>query len=128
MPILDIFFDKIESEKQENFSAKKVNVTLNVKDPKELREVDDKKIILFPFEFNVDYEKQGKVVVLGRVTFVEDKKRIDEILKNLKKDKEKEKELIKKIYNFIFSKCSIKALYLEEQLGLPFHIVLPRIK
>jgi len=128
MPILDIFFEKIEAERQEKIALKQVKVALNVKDPKEFKTLDDKKIILFPFEFSVDYEKQAKILIGGNVSFVEDKKRIDEIMKNLKKDREKERELMKALHNFVFARCSVKALYLEEQLGLPFHIALPRFK
>jgi hypothetical protein len=128
MPILDISFEKIEAERQEKIALKQVKVALNVKDPKEFKALDDKKIILFPFEFSVDYEKQAKILIGGNVSFVEDNKRIDEIMKNLKKDREKERELMKALHNFVFARCSVKALYLEEQLGLPFHIALPRFK
>jgi nuclear transport factor 2 (NTF2) superfamily protein len=128
MPILDISFNRIEAERKEKIAIKHVKVALNVKDPKEFKTLDDKKVILFPFEFSIDYEDQAKVVIAGNVSFVEDKKRIDEIMKNLKKEREKERELMKALHNFVFARCSVKALYLEEQLGLPFHIALPRFK
>jgi len=31
------------------------------------------------------------------------------------------------LFNFIMNKCNIKALYLEDEMGLPLHIPLPKI-
>ena len=31
------------------------------------------------------------------------------------------------LFNFIMSKCNIKALFLEDEMALPFHLPMPRI-
>ena len=32
------------------------------------------------------------------------------------------------LFNFIMSKCNVKALQLEDELGLPFHVPMPRLR
>ena len=44
------------------------------------------------------------------------------------KNKEVPKDKVIPLYNFILKKCSIKALQLEEDLGLPSHLPLPQVK
>jgi len=125
MPILNIFFDKINAERPRMLKTRKASITLNLKDPEESKtEIEDRKIILFPFEFNLNYEAEAKIILQGYLTFVEEKKRAEEILKNWKK----EKELMKQVYNYTLAKCNLKALLIEDQLGLPLHIPMPRVK
>ena len=50
------------------------------------------------------------------------------ILKEWDKTKTLKKEIQLYIYNFVFTKCNIKALHFEEEFNLPPHINLPQIK
>lgn len=125
MPILNTVFDKIEVERKREIKTEiKLNIFLEFKDLLEEKEVDDKKIISFVFNFIIDYDKEAKIFFEGRTLYVDEKKQIEKIIKNWKKDK----EFMKKIYNYTLNKCNIKALFLEDQINLPFHIPLPTIK
>mgnify|MGYP001608513762 CR=1 FL=1 len=44
------------------------------------------------------------------------------------KNKEVPKDKVLPLYNFILKKCSIKALQLEEDLGLPLHVPFPQVR
>ncbi|MEM4357963.1 MAG: hypothetical protein QW244_01240 [Candidatus Pacearchaeota archaeon] len=125
MPILNIYFNKISANREKVIKTKKVSVTLTLKDPEESdTKLEDKKILIFPFDFEVNYEKEAKISISGYLTYLEEKERANEILKNWKK----EKELAKIIYNFVLTKSNLKALLIEDQLNLPLHIPMPRIK
>ena len=50
-----------------------------------------------------------------------------EIVKKWKKDNILTEDLGFSVYNFILAKCSVKALELESEVGLPLHIRLPKI-
>jgi hypothetical protein len=57
----------------------------------------------------------------GVLAIALDKKMGEEILKKWK-DKETVKDFKLAVLNVIFKKCNIKALQLEEELGLPLHM------
>ncbi|MEM1535076.1 MAG: hypothetical protein QW199_01305 [Candidatus Pacearchaeota archaeon] len=125
MPILNIFFTKISAEREQRIGNVKVSARLNLKDPEESElKIENKKVLVFPFEFELDYEKNAKIILAGYLNYAEEKKRAEEILKGWKK----EKELSKLIFNFILTKCNLKALLIEDQLGLPYHLPMPKLK
>ena len=43
------------------------------------------------------------------------------------KDKKIPEHLRTSLFNFIMNKCNIKALFLEDELGLPLHIPMPKL-
>ena len=69
----------------------------------------------------------AKVVFKGVVLATLDKS--DDVKKILKEWKKKKlpDNLKIPLFNFIISKCNLKALQLEEELALPSHIPLPRL-
>jgi len=125
MPITNIYFERIEASRKRKIKAKiKANASLTFKDVEESAELDNKKVLLFPFEFSLSYEEEAKINLAGYVVYIEDKKKAEK----LKKDWRKNKEFMKQLYNYALLKCNLKALLLEDQLGLPLHLPMPRIK
>lgn len=126
MPIVDIFFTKINSEREKTLNPKlKANVSLVLRDPEESQsESGNRKILNFPFEFVLTYETSAKIIIEGLVVFIDEKKKVQELMKDWKKDK----EFTRQLYNFALTKCNLKALLIEEQLRLPLHIPLPKLK
>ena len=107
----------------------KTNLKINeVKEEKVLLELSKEKTTLqFDFEFSINYEPNiATIHFAGNVIDVEDEKEAKKILKEWK-DKKLDEDLRLKISNMIWVKCNIKAFALEEELGLPVHIPLPRL-
>ena len=91
--------------------------------------VQGKDTLRFNFEYDIIYEPDlATISFKGYVLFVSDHKDTEEIMKEWKKTKTVNKQLQTSIYNFIFHKCNIRALQLEDEFNLPLHISLPVIK
>ena len=104
---------------------------LKVTDIKEesLSKLSKEKALNFHFLFSVIYEpKIADLEIEGNITYLNDDKTVKGILENWKKNKKIKPEIAAPIFNHILSKCSIKALSLEEDLELPFHIPIPKLK
>lgn len=72
-------------------------------------------------------ENQNEVSFEGSILLALEKDEAKEFIKSWKK-KEIPKDKVLPLYNFILKKCSVRALQLEEELGLPSHIPFPQIK
>jgi len=64
----------------------------------------------------------------GFIILMVDDRSSKEALKEWKKNKKLPKDLNQGLINLILQKCSIRALQLEEEMGIPFHIAMPRVK
>ncbi|MBI2148714.1 hypothetical protein HYU23_03465 [Candidatus Woesearchaeota archaeon] len=132
MPIVGFNFDKISVEKKSSLSKEdKIQNNVNVRDIKESKLKIDKnevKSLKIEFDFSVDYSKAGNLQLLGNLIYLENEPKISELLNMWDKDKKMQTEFGAQIYNFIINRCSIKALQLEEDVGLPLHIILPKVK
>jgi len=130
MAIAGFGFKKISAERYESSKGNiKVDAKLNIKDiKKEDIKLNDREAVKVNFSFAVVYSpKFAEIELGGEVLFVEDSKKIKRVLE-LWKDKKIEEEVRLIVFNFLMAKCNIKALAIEEELGLPFHIPLPKIK
>ena len=120
---------KIHAERNQGFDGKlgvksNVNIKNIEKFKPELAKQDSLKI---DFVFEIDYSELGKVSIEGTMFITADSKQMKEIL-NSWKDKNLNSELHLGIINIILQKASLRAFQLEEELGLPIHIRLPRIR
>ena len=61
------------------------------------------------------------------VLFIDDKKVVDEILKNWKEKKPVDESIMMSVMNTALSKCTLMALQLSQDMNLPAPIKLPRI-
>lgn len=114
----------------------KVGTKMNIVNVKkeETKIITGKNVLALDFEFIIKYmgveDSIGNVANInfeGTVLYLIDPKETKKILEDWKK-KELPEELKLKVLNTILAKCNIKALVLEEDLGLPPHIPLPKFK
>jgi hypothetical protein len=131
MPIVGFNFDKILVEKKE-----KITSNINVKQNVGIKNIEQEKLLIgssdpvlkFDFEYKVDYEKTGEILLLGHVLYLEDSKKIKSILEGWKKNKKIEPLLMQQILNAVLFKCTIKALNLAQEVNLPTPIRLPMVR
>jgi len=90
--------------------------------------ISDKPSLKFDFNFSIDYNPDiAKVAIEGSVIVLDDKGEGKEILKDWKK-KKFDHPIKVALFNFILDKCNIRALHLEEEVGLPFHLPFPKLQ
>ena len=132
MPIIGFNFNQIIAEKNNKITGK-----LNIKNDLAIKSIEQEKITLekseevlkFNFEYIINYEpKVGKIAITGNILYMDEPKKIKEILDNWKKQKKLSNELAPRILNTILSKCNIKALILSQDINLPPHIKMPFVK
>lgn len=116
---------KVSAERNPKFDGKlEIKTNIKVDSLEKIKEVKD--TVELKYIFGVDYAELGKVEVEGSLFLSGDAKAIKDLLK-LQKDKNFETPEYIAITNLIIQKASIKAFELEEELGLPIHIKLPRL-
>lgn len=139
MNVLSFNFTKISAERKPNFKNSSINTNIefiNI-EKDEIEMLKDSEVIKISFNFIVDYfeskeksekkETSGKIVFEGIVLLSAEKKESKELLEAWK-NKELAENTRTALFNLILKKCSIKALSLEEELNLPYHLPLPNIK
>jgi len=133
MTVVGFNFTKLEAEKKELIKGKiniNNNVAINKVEEKDLSLGNQKqKVLKFTFEFIAKYEPDiGQIKFIGDVLFMDETKKVKEILDGWKKDKKLPKEVMPQILNTVMNKCNIQALVLSEQINLPPPIPLPKLK
>ena len=133
MTIVGFNFTSVNAEKKDALKGN-VNINNNVT-IKDITEKDlslgtsKQKSLRFMFEFTSKYEPNvGSITLNGDVLFIEEAKKIKEILDGWKKDKRLPKEVTTKVLNAVLGKCNVQALILSEQLNLPAPIPLPKVQ
>ena len=133
MTIVGFNFTKIEAEKK-NLVKGKININNNVSiknvEEKNFSLSNDKqKVLAFTFEFYAKFEPNvGHIILTGDVLYMEESKKIKELLDGWKKEKKLPKEIMPSILNTVMNKANIQALILSEQINLPPPIPLPKLK
>lgn len=115
--------------------AVKVNTKINVTDIKkeDITIAQGKDVMNFNFNFAIEYSstsnnsKVADISFEGKILYLVDPKDTKKILEDWKNKKIAD-EIRIPIFNTMLAKCNIKALVLEEDLGLPSHIPLPSFK
>ncbi|MBS3085394.1 hypothetical protein J4225_01785 [Candidatus Pacearchaeota archaeon] len=132
MKLIGLSFDKISAEKiGEKLEGVKVDSNIEIIDIKKadfdiLKDKEEMLDIKFrqTIQYNPDYAKlEFKGIMLVSLDYKEAK----ELLKNWQKNKKVPDEFQLTFLNIIIHKSAPKAMQLEEDLGIPFHIPLPRI-
>lgn len=122
----------IESLKAEKIKPAKGNLELKsgltIEDIKQETNEETKQTVLdFKFSFIIDYSPNiAKIEFKGIVRLLDEKDEGKEIIKDWKKKKFVHAVKLG-LFNFIMERCNIKALKLEEELSLPFHIPFPKL-
>lgn len=126
MRLLAFNITKFGGERKPDFDGKlEIKSNINIKDLERFKpEGSKQESIKAEFQFGITYVGLGKVEIEGVVFLGADPKLIKETLKEFK-DKNLTSPIQVAIMNVIMQKSSIKALEIEEELGLPPHIRLP---
>jgi hypothetical protein len=129
MKIIGFNLTKISGEKKEK-QPEKLNITQNI-DIIELKEdeisISDKKSLNIKFNFLISYSEDfAKMEFEGTVVILPQDKEIKDIMDSWK-DKKLPEDFRIPLFNFIMNKCNVKALTLEDEMGLPIHLPLPRV-
>lgn len=132
MALVGFNLGKISVEKKNPISGQ-VNIKTNLRisdisEEKSKMDLGKDSIILrFDFEFSIEYEpKVATIKFEGHVLDLIEEKEGKNILKEWK-TKKIDEDLRLRVSNVIWTKCNVKAFLLEEEIGLPIHIPLPRL-
>ena len=129
MKIIGFNISKILIEKKEKIEGKiEINQNIDIKEiSKDNIPITEEEVLKIDFSFLINYSNNlGKLEFEGNLILVPEKVQLKDILKNWK-DKKIDDDIRIPLFNFIMSKCNIKALSLEDELNLPYHIPMPRI-
>lgn len=132
MKIAGFNFTKINVEK---FSNKLENLKVNTKiDISKINEANsnffksEEKLLSVNFDYEVSYDPEiAKINLAGNIIFALEPKIAKDILKQWEEKKIPE-DFKYNLFNFIMRKSNLKALQLEDEIGLPLHIPLPSLK
>ena len=129
MKIIGFSFDKITAERKKELQGK-----LEIKSNLQIEEIEKEtidiagEVIKLHYNYSIAYEQGfAEIEFKGSILIIPDKQEdIKKILKDWKK-KKIEDNIRLFVFNFIISKCNLKALQFEEEFNLPPHIPLPRL-
>ncbi|PJE81388.1 hypothetical protein COU58_02815 [Candidatus Pacearchaeota archaeon CG10_big_fil_rev_8_21_14_0_10_32_42] len=122
---------RITAEKfSSKFSELKIETSINldlIEENKEIPKKDKIKYLNVLFKYNINYsDKIAKIELGGKIILAMEEELAEEILKNWKK-KDFKDEIRVSLFNSILIKSNIKAIQIEEELGLPPHFKLPSL-
>jgi len=84
-------------------------------------------VLVVKFKYSLDFEpKFAKIEFEGSIILSLDSKQAKEALKEWK-DKKVSDNIKLFVFSVILRKSNVKALQLEDEMGLPFHIPMPKI-
>jgi len=132
MPIVGFNLEKINVEKKEPIKGQvkvKNNVSVKSVEGKELSLGNTtKQGLKFNFEFSIIYDpKIGNIFLQGSILYIEEEKKVKDILKNWKKDKKIPNDIMVELINTILMRCTVKTLAFAQEVNLPSHLPLPRV-
>lgn len=132
MTIIGMQFTKLAVEKMGQITGK-VSISNNVvvQDVEKATIAIGKNkqdVLRFTYEFKANYEpKIALITLVGNLTYLEKAEKIDELIKQWKKDKKLPKEILTPVLNSIYTKCNIQALVMSREINLPPPIQLPKV-
>ena len=131
MQIIGFNLTKISIEREDKLDEKldlKQNIDID-EIKKDQVSISKEDVLNIRFTFSVDYNdsKFAKLEIKGKIIIICKKEEIKSILKSWEK-KNLPGNFRLFLFNFILSKCNIKALGLEDELNLPPHVQLPRLE
>lgn len=132
MKLMGFNFNKISAEKNANLTKEvKISTNINVNEIKELKQEEFKikeDLIGVDFIYSVDYSPDfARIELRGNLLLGIDPKDSKKIIKEWS-DKKMDEEFQYALFNLILKKSSLKALEIEEEIGLPLHMPLFNLK
>lgn len=125
-------FSKIAVEKMNPLAGKiSINNNVIIKNLEKIKITLGKTkqdVLRFSYEYTADYKpKIALITLVGNLTYMEKPEKIDELIKQWKKDKNLPKEILTPVLNSIYTKCNVQALIMARELNLPPPIQLPKV-
>jgi hypothetical protein len=131
MAVIGFSFTKMLVEKHSPVKGKisiNNNVGITSVEETKLDINTDKKSLKLVFEFTSAYEPSvAKILLQGEVIYLVDKSQAEEIVKNWKKNKKLDKEIMSHVLNNVLAKCNVEALILSKDMNLPPPMPLPKV-
>ena len=131
MTVIGFSFTKMLVEKSNPVKGKvSINNNVGIRNVEEtkLNINTAKKALRLDFEFSSTYDPNiGTILLEGEVIYLVYKDKTDDILKNWKKNKKLDQEVMNAALNYVLSKCNVEALILSKDMNLPPPIPLPKI-
>lgn len=137
MQVVGFNFTKVSGEKFVDRLKSKPSTSIEFIDL-EKEKVDmlvDGNIVKIKFTYSISYENQdkkkdnveAKIEMNGTIALTVNKEELKEIQKEWKKKKLPGVMNIF-LFNFILKKCTPKAIFIEDELEVPFHTPMPQLK
>jgi hypothetical protein len=129
MRIIGFNLSKVSVERKEKLEGKlEIKQNIDIKEvEKDKIPISNEEVFKIKFRFNVDYGNDfAKLELEGTVVLLPEKQEGKKFL-TAWKDKQIPEEFRAPLFNFIMTKCNLKALTLEDELGLPLHLPMPKI-
>lgn len=132
MKLLGFNFTKINAEKNsENTKGVQIKPNIDVSDIKEakadLLNTPGKVLSVF-FNYTLNYGSEyGKVELGGKILVSIEQETADQILEDWKSNSIPN-EFKTKVFNLILRKANLKALQIEDELNMPLHMQMPKVK
>lgn len=127
--LLGFNFTKVSVEKNLDFKGNlEINQTINLDNIEKFKsDIAKDESLKVSFSYGVNYKELGNVSIKGIMFLMFDTKTTKEILKSWE-NKKLADNVNMILYNIIIQKSSVKALELEETVGLPYHMSMPVLK
>lgn len=133
MKLAGFNFNKISVEKGTTARPKEMKINTNI-DILELSTAKSdifktkEEMVVAKFEYKINYDPEfANLCFEGNVIMAVESKKAKEIIKKWKK-KEMPADFKMVLFNIILNKSNIKALQLEEEMNLPYHIPMPALR
>jgi len=129
MRIIGFNLTKISVERKEQIQGKlNINQNIDIRDiKKEKIPISESETLKISFLFKINYSDDvAKLEFEGNVITLPEKEELKTFLDSWKNKKIPDQTRVP-LFNFIMNKCNIKALNLEDDMALPYHIPMPRI-
>jgi hypothetical protein len=131
MTVIGFSFTKMLVEKHSPVKGKisiNNNVGITAVDETKIDINTDKKSIKLTFEFTSSYDPNvAKILLQGEVIYLMPKAKAEETVKNWKKNKKLDKEVMSQVLNNVLAKCNVEALILSKDMNLPPPMPLPKV-
>ncbi|MEI6058990.1 MAG: hypothetical protein WCP89_04435 [archaeon] len=120
---------KTHAERNPEFKGKlEIASSINISNIEKFKpEQSKQELVKIIFNFGISYKTLGNVSVSGELFLSADPKTFKEIISDWK-DKKQTSNTHVAIMNIIMQKASLKALQLEDDVGLPPHINIPVLR
>ncbi len=135
MAVVGVNFIEISGKRKEakKVTIESINTNMKVTDVYE-REVSNAKLLAFKFEFITEYkikgEKKnfGELRIVGEILYMDEEKKLKEILKKWKKDKKIEPKILRDVLQAVSDNSLVEGIYLARKIGLPLPLRFPRVE